>query len=93
MQDRKRWKRALGWGILLSAVPVFGFMLMTITPFTSKFSHLASSLLILALPGILFAAFVLRQPHGPSPLGILCLTLPFNVVLYGAICYTLIKRR
>jgi hypothetical protein len=80
---KRRWTLSLCIGGSLGLAPVLaGIILFSTSPGT-VLSRFAYFFFVLGLPDLLLEALVMREPHGGgTPLEMLFLVMPFNMILY-----------
>lgn len=85
---RTKWKRSLYIGGCVGIVPLFaGLVMFGVSPGT-VLSRLAYLLFALGMPGLLLEAIVMREPHGGgTPLEMLLLVMPLNIIFYTLLSY------
>jgi hypothetical protein len=82
------WKLSLSIGGSLGLVPALAGLILFGTSQGTVLSRFAYFFFVLGLPGLLLEALIMREPHGGgTPLEMLFLVMPLNIILYAVLSY------
>lgn|GEM_PF-5445412 len=93
MRNIRRWKLSLCIGGALGIVPVLAGLVLFAVPHSGALARFAYLLFGFGLPGLVFEALIMsmHEPHGGgTPMEMLFIVLPFNLIFYTLLIYSLI---
>ncbi|MGA9672439.1 MAG: hypothetical protein WBQ94_24705 [Terracidiphilus sp.] len=87
-------KSAFVFGVAISSIALVAAVVLLVSPYTSRLSHVSYLFFGFGLPGMLFEAWAMssHEPHGGgTPLEMLCVVFPINVIFYSLLAYIVLR--